>query len=129
MTSPTHLPSDPINYDLFVRALTAPGSDMAHRSSQYTDEDFEFLHAALGCANEAGELADAAKNWFCYGQPFNRENAIEELGDLLFFTYMALNALGVTDELIKKMNMQKLSARYPEGRFTTEASKERRDKE
>jgi len=42
-------------------------------------------HAILGIITELGELADCYKKYFAYGQPLDKENVCEELGDLIFY--------------------------------------------
>ncbi len=49
-------------------------SDLAH-----------MIHMAVGIAGEAGELLDAVKKSVIYQKELDRENVIEELGDLEFY--------------------------------------------
>jgi len=77
----------------------------------------EMLHGAIGLATEAGELLDVLKRAVYYGQPIDRTNLIEELGDLEWYMAVLRDALGVTQEEVQERNIAKLRARYPE-RFT-----------
>lgn len=85
-------------------------------------------HAATGISGEAGEFLDCIKKHVVYSQPLNRENAIEELGDLEFYMEQARQQLGVSREEVLAANVAKLEKRYPIS-YTDQAAKERKDKE
>lgn len=72
------------------------------------------IHAALGITGEAGEFADAIKRHVIYGQQLNEDNALEELGDLLWYIALACDALGWSMDTIAARNIRKLRVRYPE---------------
>ena len=92
-----------------------------------TPDQAELLHAAIGLAGEAGELLDTVRKHVFDGQPLDRENVIEELGDLCFYLEAACQAIGVTREEIEELNTAKLSKRY-EGGYSDQAAIERADK-
>lgn len=77
----------------------------------------DMLHGAIGVATEAGELLDALKRSVYYGQPLDRTNLIEELGDLEWYMAVLRKALDVSQEEVQRINIEKLRARYPE-KFT-----------
>ena len=107
--------------------------------------DKDRLHMALGFFGEVGELSDAVKKVFAYGQDADFGNIEEELGDLLFYlvggreyfgtgrapaarSIKSIAILcGLTMESIIEANMVKLQKRYPEG-FSFKAAKARADK-
>ena len=93
-----------------------------------TPQQAELLHAAIGLAGEAGELLDTVRKHVFDGQPMDRENVIEEIGDLGFFIEAFLQIIGVSREEIEQRNMAKLSKRY-EGGYTDQQAQERKDKE
>jgi len=101
----------------------------AHRLKDFkpTPSQCELLHAAIGLAGEAGELLDAVRKHVFDGQPLDRENIIEELGDLCFYMEAAFQVLGVDRSYIEAMNQSKLSKRY-EGGYTDKAAQDRADK-
>lgn len=83
-----------------------------------------FLMAGLGIAGEAGEIADLVKKVRYHDHKPNGEKFVEELGDLLWYTVVMCEALGVTLEDVMKYNIEKLQKRYPDG-FDAERSKNR----
>ena len=82
------------------------------------------VHAALGLADESGEFAKQVKSTIFYGEPLDRVNAIEEIGDVLWYAALALEALGSSLEEAMMANARKLEARYP-GRFTSKMALDR----
>jgi NTP pyrophosphatase (non-canonical NTP hydrolase) len=70
------------------------------------------LHAAMGCATEAGELVDAVKKHVFYGKELDTTNLIEELGDQLWYIFVAMDVLGVDFEGVARVNIEKLRKRY-----------------
>lgn len=89
--------------------------------------DAHLVHMALGVAGEAGELVDAVKKAAIYLKPIDIENVTEELGDLAFYMQGIMNHLGISWDQVLKMNIEKLSSRYPEG-YSNEAAQARLDK-
>lgn len=96
-----------------------------------TAEKMDMLHAAVGIAGEAGELLDAVKKCVVYNKPLDRENVIEELGDLEFYMQALRARLQISRDLTLDCNMAKLqkgkNARYANG-YTDEAAQARADK-
>lgn len=86
----------------------------AMRTAKPMEPADDLMHAALGLAGEAGEFADAIKKHLVYGRDLDRENAIEELGDVLWFVALGCNALGVSMADVAQANIDKLRRRYPE---------------
>ena len=101
-----------------------------HRFKDFTitPQQAELLHAAIGIAGEAGELLDAVRKHIFDGQPLDRENVVEELGDLGFYLEAAFQVLGVDRSCIEAMNQAKLSKRY-EGGYSDQQAQERKDKQ
>jgi NTP pyrophosphatase (non-canonical NTP hydrolase) len=82
-------------------------------------KDIDILHAALGIATEAGELLDPFKKAMFYGKSIDLVNIDEEVGDILWYVAIYLNARGLTFEQVMQQNIDKLRTRYPE-KFTSE---------
>lgn len=100
----------------------------ALRTAKRVDEKFDLTHAALGLTGEAGEFADAIKKHTVYGRPLDRGNAIEELGDLMWFVALGCASLGVTMAEVAQQNIDKLKLRYPE-KYSDLLAHQRLDKE
>lgn len=79
--------------------------------------EMDLLHASMGLVTEAGEFQDALKKHIFYGKPLDTTNLKEEIGDILWYCAIALEALGTDFESVMQTNIDKLKARYPE-KFT-----------
>ncbi len=94
-----------------------------------TEEDtsnrmIRILHGALGCVTESGELADTVKKTLYYGKEFDWVNAVEEIGDILWYIALLCSALNIDMEEVMERNISKLRHRYPE-KFTEEKANNR----
>ena len=107
---------------------THPGNVQHFKDFKPTPSKCELIHAAIGIAGEAGELLDAVRKHVFEGQPLDRENVIEELGDLCFYLEAAMQVIGVSRVEIDAYNMTKLSKRY-EGGYSDQQAQERKDKQ
>ena len=108
---------DKVRYDIFVSGLFKVQSF-----------DLMQLHAALGVAGESGELADAIKKHVIYGKPLDRENIIEELGDLRFYMQAVMNLYSIDEQMLLQYNARKLGKRYSAGTYSDQEAQERKDK-
>jgi len=109
-----------------VTALVKSGSLIVE---QMTANKADAWHAATGVAGEAGELLDAVKKHAIYNKPLDRENVIEELGDLEFYMEQLRQNIGVTREETLVHNMGKLAVRYNGLRYSDQAAQARADKQ
>ncbi len=82
---------------------------------------------ATGIAGESGELLDAIKKHVIYNQPLDRDNVIEELGDLEYYAEGLRQCVGVTREETIARNIAKLTIRYGK-KYSDRAAHERADK-
>jgi len=112
-------------YEQFVRSVVKPGHDIL---LQLTPLQASILHMAVGVSGEAGELLDAIKKHAVYQKQLDFDNVREEAGDILFYLTGLLNELGLTLNECIEANVEKLSKRYPEKRYTNEAAIARADK-
>lgn len=112
-----------------VTALKKPGQDIA---DSFNDQTADLLHMAIGISGEAGELLDAIKKNTVYQKVLDRENVIEELGDLEFYMEGLRQNLNISREETLQGNIKKLltgeKARYKLGKYTDEQAKARADK-
>jgi NTP pyrophosphatase (non-canonical NTP hydrolase) len=112
-------------YEQFVQSIVKPGHDIL---VQLTPLQASILHMAVGVSGEAGELLDAVKKHAVYQKQLDFDNVREEAGDILFYLTGLLNELGLTLNECIEANVEKLSKRYPEKRYTNEAAIARADK-
>lgn len=85
------------------------------------------LHAAVGISGEAGELLDHMKKavWQDHKLDFNYMTL--ELGDILFYFQSMCNCIGTDIDEVRKLNIEKLTKRYPDGVFDKERSINRKE--
>jgi NTP pyrophosphatase (non-canonical NTP hydrolase) len=109
-----------IEYSEFVRGLT-PAKYYLPMDKNTQD----LMHSIFGIATEGGELLDIVKKQYAYGKPFDMLNFIEELGDVMWYIQLGLNAYNVLGKLefgdkwvdmtvngLMQVNHDKLTARY-----------------
>lgn len=71
--------------------------------------------AALGLTGQSGQFADAWKKIYYHKHDININQLSLQLGDILWYIVVAAKALNLTLEDIAKLNIDKLSKRYPNG--------------
>lgn len=89
-----------------------------------TLNSLDLLHASMGLVTEAGEFQDMLKKHVFYGRELDEVNLKEEIGDILWYCAIALDALGSDFESVMQTNIDKLKARYPE-KFTEDSANNR----
>ena len=97
-----------------IDELVANGADIPH-----------LLTAALGLTAESGEFTEVVKKIILQGKPYNEDNVFHmkrELGDICWYLAQACMALDTTFDEIIEMNVDKLKARYPGGKFDVHKS-------
>jgi NTP pyrophosphatase (non-canonical NTP hydrolase) len=113
-----------INHSDMVAALVKSGSDIL---ATITPSDCHILHMTIGVSGEAGELLDAIKKAVIYRKPIDRDNVIEELGDLEFYMEGLRQGMNITREETLDANIAKLGVRYANG-YSDKAAHDRADK-
>ena len=121
----------------FVNAVTSkPSQDneaFVYRIQELEGQGFpseRLLTAAVGMSAEAGEFTEVVKKIVFQGKPVNEENLFHlkrELGDIMWYVAQACMALDISFDEILEMNVEKLSARYPEGTFDVHYSENRKE--
>lgn len=117
---------DMIPYHQMVAILTKPGEQIR---ADLTAEQCHLIHHTLGILGEAGEIVDTVKKHCIYNQPLNRENLIEELGDLEFYLEGLRQSVNISRGEVLDHNQDKLSKRYPNFQYSDVKAKERLDKQ
>lgn len=118
-------PSVELDHQMMVHVLVKPGETVLVSLSP---DKVDLWHGATGVCTEAGELLDAIKKMVCYNKQLDRENVIEELGDLEFYMQQVRSRLDITREETLKANMAKLAVRYQNYKYTDQAAADRADK-
>lgn len=80
---------------------------------------------ALGFG-EAGEVQNIIKKHLYHGHALDKDELLDELGDVLWYLATMANTFGWSLERIAEKNIEKLKARYPEG-FSESASINRKE--
>lgn len=75
----------------------------------------------MGLNGEAGECIDIMKKYLYQGHELDIDGLFNELGDVLWYLAITVQALGTDMEYIAERNIAKLRKRYPNG-FETERS-------
>ena len=129
---------DSNKYVDFVRQTTSPESlDYAALLTRLNKLELEdecnvsqLMTAAFGLTAEAGEFTEVVKKIILQGKPYNEGNVFHlkrELGDICWYMAQACMALDTDFNEILDMNVEKLSARYPEGAFDVYKSENRKE--
>ena len=114
-----------LEFGILVNSLVKDPSEIA---ASLTPQKIDAWHAATGVATEAGEALDAIKKFVVHNKPLDRENLIEELGDLEFYMLALRNACNITREETLRATMKKLRTRYG-SKYSDRAAQLRADKE
>ena len=123
-------------YTNFVNAVTSNESKIASqfiaRTAQLQAQGCKLerlLTAAVGISAEGGEFLEIVKKITFQGKPYDEASINHlkvELGDVLWYVAQACIALDVSLDDVLAQNIQKLSARYPDGHFDSYFSENRR---
>ena len=117
------------NFKDMVAALVKPGQDI---KDSLTAEDCHNLHMIMGLSGEVGELTDALKKSIMYNKPLDRENVVEEIGDIMFYLEGLMQSLSISGQECIEANMNKLltgeKARYKLGVYSDKQAQDRADK-
>jgi NTP pyrophosphatase (non-canonical NTP hydrolase) len=114
-----------IDFSDMVSKLVKSGKDIIE---ELTPARMHILHMAVGVSGEAGELLDAIKKVAIYDKAPDRENIVEELGDLEFYMEGLRQAFSITREETITYNKKKLAARYKGYNYSNQAAQARADK-
>ena len=100
------------------------GNEYQKSASRFINRDLSnnevLYHALHGMVGEIGELHSLYQKVY-QGHKFGDEHAIKELGDILWFVAEYCTAMSWNLDDVMQINIDKLSARYPNG-FESEKS-------
>lgn len=100
--------------DMDISANTYQSQALRFESGMYQDYP-QIVNGLMGLNGEAGEAIDILKKHLFQGHDLDREHLAKELGDVAWYLAVSADALGYKLSDILKMNIDKLSARYPNG--------------
>ena len=128
---------DFIKYAKFVNAVTSQESKeheaFIYRLQELQGQGFpaeRLLTASVGMCAEAGEFTETVKKIVFQGKPVNEDNLFHlkrELGDIMWYVAQACMGLDISLDEVLAMNVEKLSARYPDGAFDVHFSENRKE--
>ena len=85
------------------------------RTARETDAPDEYMHLVLGLVGEAGEIAEKVKNWFARRTATSRNSTVTtwppELGDVLWYTSVLANFLGLSPDNVAQRELDELADR------------------
>jgi NTP pyrophosphatase (non-canonical NTP hydrolase) len=117
--------SEDIKFEDMVKSLVKPGKSILE---SLTPEKADILHMGFGLTGEVGELIDALKRYVIYEKDLDRDNVVEELGDIEFFLEHIRQLLNISREETLHQNIEKLKVRYEGIKYSNEAAQNRADK-
>ena len=117
--------TDYFTYPEIVRNLIKSGEEIIN---ELTPWQADLWHCSTGVAGEGGELLDAVKKHVIYQRPIDRDNVIEELGDLEFYMERVRQLLQIERHETLDANVEKLKIRYPGVQYSNQSAIDRADK-
>ena len=124
-------------YGEFVDGVTAEDSmdfeSFIRRMDELSKQGFnvpQLMTASMGLSSESGEFNEIVKKTFFHGENMTSEKRFHmkrELGDIIWYWLAACLAMGFNPNEIVGMNVEKLKARYPGGKFSVFFSANRKD--
>lgn len=114
-----------VKHTAMVKALKKNPTNILH---SLDSSKCDLLHMGIGIVGEAGELIDAIKKHVMYNKPLDRENVVEELGDIEFYLQGLYQSLNISRAECLAANIGKLAVRYSEGAFSDKQAATRADK-
>jgi NTP pyrophosphatase (non-canonical NTP hydrolase) len=97
-----------------------------HRTCSIKDQKDLLTLTALGIAGEAGEVVDTVKKVLYHSHELDISALCKEVGDLLWYTVLLCDTVGLTLDDVMQTNVDKLRRRYPDG-FDPEKSRSRQE--
>ena len=86
----------------------------AHFINESLNDEQKKQHALLGLSAECGELCGIFQKEF-QGHEVTREHVVKEAGDILWMLCEFLTVEGINLTEVMDTNIEKLTARYPNG--------------
>jgi len=90
------------------------GGDGTPALAANVESNVNIIHGIIGAFTEAGELLEAMRTAINSGQPFDKVNLKEEVGDLFWYLAVIAHECGFNFEGAQRVNIAKLRARFPD---------------
>lgn len=90
--------------------------DKARKTAVYPKE-YAIYYPALGLSAEVGEINNKIKKRMRDNKEVDRDDALHELGDVLWYVSQLATDLGIPLEEIASANIEKLSSRMERGKI------------
>ena len=81
----------------------------------------------MGMCGEAGEASEIVKKYTFQNHTLDTEHLASELGDVLWYVAYTADTIGYPLSRIMEINQEKLQARYSDGKFDAERSRNRKE--
>lgn len=99
---------------------------------QYANPDIwkipdRLVDGAMGMCGEAGEASEIVKKYTFQNHTLDTEHLASELGDVLWYVAYTAGTIGYPLSRIMEINQEKLQARYSDGKFDAERSRNRKE--
>ncbi len=85
------------------------------------------VDGAMGMCGEAGEASEIIKKYTFQNHTLDTEHLASELGDVLWYIAYTADTIGYPLSRIMEINQKKLQARYSDGKFDAERSRNRKE--
>lgn len=85
------------------------------------------VDGAMGMCGEAGEASEIIKKYTFQNHTLDTEHLASELGDVLWYIAYTADTIGYPLSRIMEINQEKLQARYSDGKFDAERSRNRKE--
>lgn len=99
------------NFSEFVKKYCNRDAD-----KDFAPPDLNILRGIVGLSSEVGELSTLLRNSMFRGGGFNRDDLIDECGDVLHYLEVILSAIGASLDDAANYNIVKLSHRQAHGK-------------
>jgi len=104
------------DYQRFVPLVNNPeNAECAQQFVLTFPNGGDILLSCFGLPGEAGEVVDLIKKTVFHNKPLDIDHLKKEIGDVLWYLTLLCNSFGFSLEEVFDTNVQKLTARYPEG--------------
>ena len=85
------------------------------RTTKHLTKEQMLEECLLSIPEEAGEILRPFKKHRFHGMPLDKDEIIEEVGDVMWYCVVLAHCLGFSADHVLETNLHKLQERYPDG--------------